>query len=296
MLFENETIAHRRLPHEAKCVDYPHIYGLNMGKILRRALNTSLLSPAGALGSSCSEVLSLWRRPCGNSADGRRPRSRKIQAFLCLILQLSKVCVRMAEEKIIGEFNAIQSASERYAIGKPCVLFLTDSRMIVAEIQGLSSRVFVIPIVLFGLGFVGLLLREFLVLLIGVAAATVSSLFLIGINSGLRNQRLNRARKLSADEILRLSNSNFDIPYAKVAKIELERHEEYRGGGANIILPSLPEYRWIIDIWMRSEEDQERIFILKGNVMAEFKERIKQYVPEIIEHEPLERSIFERGD
>jgi hypothetical protein len=91
-----------------------------------------------------------------------------------------------------------------------------------------------------------------------------------------------------------LNKSNFDITYSKIAKIELRRHEEFRGGGGNILLPSLPEYKWTIDFSMQSLEDRGRIFILKGSVTSKFKESIKQYVPEVIEHEPLEKSIFER--
>jgi hypothetical protein len=197
-------------------------------------------------------------------------------------------------EGIIGEFSAIQSVSEEYGVGEPCVLFLTNSRVIVAEFEGLSSLTFLIPVVLFVVAFAGLFAREFLILLIGLAAAIVSGLLLIAVNYALRNRRLRQARRLSPDRILTLSKSNFEIPYIKIAKVELRRHEEFRGGGRGILLPSLPEYKWTVDFSMQSVEDRGRTFILKGSVASPFKECIKQYVPEIIEHEPLEKSIFER--
>ena len=199
----------------------------------------------------------------------------------------------MAEE-IIGEFSAIQSVSEEYGVGEPCVLFLTNSRVIVAEFEGLSSFMFLVPVVLFVVAFAGLLVREFLILLIGLAAAIGSSLLLITANYSVRSRRLRQARRLSPDGIMALNKSNFDITYSKIAKIELRRHEEFRGGGGNILLPSLPEYKWTIDFSMQSLEDRGSIFILKGSVTGKFKESIKQYVPEVIEHEPLEKSIFER--
>lgn len=201
----------------------------------------------------------------------------------------------MAEE-VVGEFNAIQSVSEEYGVGKSCILFLTNSRVIVVEIEGVSSLVFLIPIVLFVVGFAGLLLRELLALLIGVATAIASSLLLLGVNYAVRNRRLKRVRKLTPSQIVRLSSNNFDIPYAKIAKIELKRHEEFRGGGGNILLPSFPEYKWTVYFSMQSEEDRGYVFILKGNIMAAFKECIKQYIPEIFEFEPLQKSIFERRD
>lgn len=199
----------------------------------------------------------------------------------------------MAEE-IVGEFNAIQSVSEEHGVGKPCILFLTNSRVIVMEIEGMSSLVFLIPIISFVVGFAGLLLRELLILLTGVTAAIVSSLFLIGINYVVRNQRLKRARKLAPEEIMRLNSNNLDIPYNKIVKIELKRYEEFRGGGGNILLPSFPEFKWTVDFSMQGEEDRGHVFILKGNTMAAFKECVKQYIPEIIEYEPLQKSIFER--
>lgn len=218
--------------------------------------------------------------------------SRHASVFMSLSFT-SRVCIGMAEE-VIGEFDAIQSVSEEYGVGEPCVLFLTNSRVIVAEFEGLSPVTFLIPVVLVAVAFAGLLLREFLMLLIGMAAAIVSGLLLIAANYAVRNRRLRRARRLSPDEILSLNKSNFDIPYNKIAKIELMRHEEFRGGGGNILLPSLPEYKWTVDFFMQKVEDRARVFILKGSVSAQFKELIKQYVPEVIEHEPLEKSIFER--
>ncbi len=199
-------------------------------------------------------------------------------------------------EEIVAEFDAIQSVSEEYGIGEPCILFLTNSRVIVAEFEGLSSLAFLVPVGLFVVAFAGLLLRELLILLLGLAAAIMAGLLLIATNYVVRNRRLNRARRLAPDQILALNRRNFDIPYNKVAKIELRRHEEFRGGGGNILLPSLPEYKWTVDFLMQSLEDRGRIFILKGSVTAQFEERIKQYVPEVIEHEPLEKSIFERRD
>jgi len=199
----------------------------------------------------------------------------------------------MAEE-IIGEFDAIQSVSEEHGVGQPCVLFLTKSGVIVAEFEGLSSITYLIPVALFVAAFAGLLLRETLILLLGLVAAIASGLLLTAVHYAVRSRRLRRARRLSPNEILTLNRSNFDIPYNKIAKIELRRHEEFRGGGGNILLPSLPEYKWTVDFLMQNVEDRGRIFILKGSVTAQFEELIKQYVPEVIEHEPLEKSIFER--
>lgn len=150
-------------------------------------------------------------------------------------------------EEIVAEFDAIQSVSEEYGIGEPCILFLTNSRVIVAEFEGLSSLAFLVPVGLFVVAFAGLLLRELLILLLGLAAAIMAGLLLIATNYVVRNRRLNRARRLAPDQILALNRRNFDIPYNKVAKIELRRHEEFRGGGGNILLPSLPEYKWTVD-------------------------------------------------
>jgi hypothetical protein len=197
-------------------------------------------------------------------------------------------------EEILREFDAIQSVSEEHGIGEPCILFLTNSRVIVAEFEGLSSLGLLVPLGLFAVAFAGLLLRELLILLLGLAAAVISGLLLVAANYVVKNRRLRRARRLSPDEILGLNQRNFDIPYSKIAKVELRRHEEFRGGGGNILLPSLPEYKWTVDFFMQSLQDRARIFILKGSVTAQFEEHIKQYVPEVIEHEPLEKSIFER--
>lgn len=183
-------------------------------------------------------------------------------------------------EKIEGVFNAIRSMSDEDGAGGPCTLFLTNTRVIVMETEGIHFRIFIVPIVALVVGLIGLLLRDFVLFFTGITVAFAAGLVIVLANLIIQSRRVSKAKKLAPDEILRVNRQNFEVPYTKITQVELKRFETLRKG--SILLPSLPEYNWMVKF---ATENEMHVFIIKSDVLAPFIKSIQPFVPKIVETE-----------
>jgi len=182
-------------------------------------------------------------------------------------------------EEILGIFSARQSMPEEDG-GRSCTLFLTSGRVIVMKHRGIDPRTVALPIIALAVGFTGFLLMNFVLFFIGAGMGIVASLVLGLADFLIRRRRISKAKKLAPDEILKADRRNFEIPYAKIAKIETKRFEEFRR--ASMLLPTFQEYKWAVKFFA---ENRSYIFSLDSDVYDPFIERIRPFVSQIVETE-----------
>lgn len=197
-------------------------------------------------------------------------------------MSLSERVDKMTEEKL-GVINARHLARDEYESIKPCILFLTSNRIIVATLGGINPWTVVTVIVALIASFIGLILREFALFLGGLGVGIISGLSIVVIDFAIRHLELRKVKRLSPERILQTKERNFEIRYAEIAKVEVRTFKTYPKG--SFFLPSLPELTYSIDFI--TDKDKDRFILDKGELQL-CLDLLHRLAPKTIEIEEVE--------
>jgi len=187
-------------------------------------------------------------------------------------------------EEIVGKLSAHQLMLEEYGVRRACTLFFTSSRVIVMMPEGINTRVFALAVIALVVGFVGFLLKNFLLFFAGLMAAIVVGLLLGLIDFVIRHRRMSKVKRLAPDNILKASGKNFEISYSDVVKVKhtsFERHE----GSSRFFLPTFPELMHDIEF---TTSQKRYVFILERNDFYRCMNLLNRFIPEKIEKDENE--------
>jgi hypothetical protein len=168
------------------------------------------------------------------------------------------------QQVILGENDVVRS----------CTLLFTTDGIIVVFIEGLSNWTVAIVIVALAAGFVGLLVRNSLLFLSGLTIGIVAGLFIGLFDIMLRRKKLGNVKRLDPDDVLHISNKNFEIPYTRISKVEVATLSSYPA--ASYLFPSFQEDRYRFDF---ITEEGKQTFVLNRNSLHQCLNKLRQLAP-----------------
>lgn len=168
-----------------------------------------------------------------------------------------------------GESDAIKS----------CTLFLTRSRIIVAFVGGINSRVFLTVIIALAASLIGLIFKNFLLFLIGFGAGITAGFFIVLSDFVMRRRKLGKIKTLNPEDVLQMNGNNFEILYSEIVKVETSTFDVY--SRASLFVPlSVQEHKHEINLITK---EKKHTFIVDEGVMQECLNLLRQFAPEIEE-------------
>jgi len=182
-------------------------------------------------------------------------------------------------EKVVEMFDARSSMPEEYGVVKPCVLFLTQKRIVVGIIEGISSKLVVAVVISAVVTFSGLFLRELILFLAGLVAVVAVSSVLAVTDFLVRHRRRVRVKKLAPDEVLTVNKKNFEVSYLDLVKVTHGTFERYEWG-MRFLIPTLPELMHDIEL---VTSKGRYAFILDRVNLDRCMNLLNKFVPEKIE-------------
>jgi len=182
------------------------------------------------------------------------------------------------KEGILRSFNAHQAIINENETIKSRILFLTNNRVIVASIEGITLWTVAIVIIALAGSFTGLLLRN-LDLFVGGLSVGIAAGLIIGLVDYLvRLRKRGKMKKLDPDSIVEMSRENFEILYSLISKVEVRTSQTYSRG--SWFLPfSLSEQNYVLDFFTDSNK---HTFVLEPNDLEPCLNLIRKFVPETI--------------
>jgi hypothetical protein len=185
------------------------------------------------------------------------------------------------KEEILRSFNAHQAIiNEHETINSP-IVFLTNTRIIVASIEGITLWTVAIVIIALAGSFAGLLLRNF-DLFVGGLSVGIAAGFVIGlVDYVVRLRKRSKMKKLDPNSIVEMSRKNFEIRYSLISKVVVRTFQTYSAG--RWFLPfSFLEHKYVLDFLTDSSK---HTLILEPNDLQPCLNLISKFAPEAIETE-----------
>jgi len=180
-------------------------------------------------------------------------------------------------------FNAKHLIRGEYDIVKPCALLLTNDRIIVASLEGISLWTVTSVIVALAASFVGLILANVVLFLGGLGVAIVAGLCVVLLDYMIRHRRLSKIRQHNIERILENGGRNFQVPYSKITKVEVRPSESYT---KVVFVPSyLREQQYVIDF---IENKEKHTFIIDDSSLQPCLNLLSRFLPETVEIEQTE--------
>lgn len=180
---------------------------------------------------------------------------------------------KLTQEKVAGVFDARQLLGGGHE--KPCVLFFTGDRVVVAVITRQTVWIAIPAAAGMIIGLIGLFLRHLFLFLAGLSAG-IGVAFLFGLISFVIGRRsLARLKKLAPHQILAMNKENFEIFYSSIVRIGNKRIERYAGPG--YLLPPLPSYSYTVELVTATETC---VFILSRKEFDLCNELIREVLPD----------------
>jgi hypothetical protein len=185
------------------------------------------------------------------------------------------------KEEILRSFNAHQAIiNEHETINSP-ILFLTNTRIIVASIEGITLWTVAIVIIALAGSFIGLLLRNLNLFVGGLSVGIAAGLVIGLVDYVVRLRKRGKMKKLDPDSIVEMSKKNFEIRYSLISKVAVTTSQTYSTG--RWFLPfSFPEHKYVLDFLTDSSK---HTLVLEPNDLQPCLNLISKFAPEAIETE-----------
>jgi len=187
----------------------------------------------------------------------------------------------MAEE-VTGVFDARLIKLEEDRVEKKCIFFVTDRRLVFAIIEGLNPWAVLVVILAFAASLVAFTLRDLTLFLVSLIVAFAAVFFYVLADFSVRSRRKRRVKRLAPDEILNVSERNFELLYGDIVKIKHEAVERYEPGSSHIFVPTLGLSSITHVIKLGTQRGEYNLLVSK-NQAVRFFELMNLFVPGKIE-------------
>lgn len=198
------------------------------------------------------------------------------------------------KEEILGSFNAHQAIINEHETIKSRILFLTNNRIIVASIEGVTLWTAAIVIIALAGSFTGLLLKNLDLFVGGLSLGVAAGLIIGLVDYAMRHRKRGKMKKLNPDSIVEMSRENFEMPYSQISTVEVRTSQTYSRG--SWFLPfSFSEQNYVLDFFTNSNKNKHT-FVLEPKDLAPCLTLIRKFAPETITTEEDTANETSNGD
>lgn len=180
-----------------------------------------------------------------------------------------------AQQVILGENDDFRS----------CTLLFKADGVIVVPVEGLSSWTALIVIVALALSLIGLFVNYPLLFLGGLTVGIAAGFFIGLFDVLLRRRRRSSLKRLDPSSILRMNSKNFEIPFTRIIKVQVETLSSYPA--ASYLVPHFQDNRYRFDF---VTDEGKQTFVLDESGLQHCLDRLRKLSPKT----EIEGVIFDK--